>query len=305
MGSIGSAVFPLHVGAHMGGHVHGDMGEATDPWTQLNPDPFLLLLLGGLAVAYGVGWRRLRRRGGRDWATIPRAICFMLGVATLALALVSPLHHVGMHYLLSAHMVQHMLVGDIAPILLCLGMCTPMRFFLIPRPILRRAARPGVRPIMSVIGRPRTAFAAWLLATAAWYVPVLYTAALEHPALHALMWLTIFVAGVGVWSHILAMMPRMEMSHARRAAYAIGLLFAGMVVSEFLFLNDPLYPMYVDQPQRLLGLSPKADQVRASLLMTAEQMITLVMAATLIMWNHVDRVVALRDAEDPGLNVGP
>ena len=79
------------------------------------------------------------------------------------------------------------------------------------------------------------------------------------------------------------------MSHAKRAGYAVGLLFAGMVVSEFLFLNDPLYPVYVDQPDRLFGLTPEADQIRASLIMTAEQMITLLMAATLIMWSHVDR----------------
>ena len=71
-----------------------------------------------------------------------------------------------------------------------------------------------------------------------------------------------------------------------------------MLVSEFLFLNDPLYDVYVNQPDRLFDLSPEADQIRASLIMTGEQMITLLMAATLIMWNHVDGAVAERADDD-------
>jgi cytochrome c oxidase assembly factor CtaG len=294
-----AVTFPLEVG----GHVHG--GAGMDHWTEFHFDPLVLLLLGGLTLAYAVGWRRLRRRGGREWATVPRGISFLLGINTLVLALVSPLHHLGMEYLLSAHMVQHMMVGDIAPILLCLGVYGPMRFFVVPQPVLRWAAGPRMRPVIRQIGRPRTAFWAWVAATAIWYVPGIYEAALDNTALHYLMWLSIFITGVGVWSHILAMVPHMRMSHAKRAGYAVALLFAGMLVSEFLFLNDPLYQLYVDQPDRLFDLSPEADQIRASLLMTAEQMITLLMAATLIMWNHVDGAVADRAQEDAAKDLEP
>ena len=267
-------------------------------WSEWHFDPYVLLLLGALTVAYAAGWQRLRRRGGREYATIPRAIAFLTGVNTLVLALVSPLHHLGTDYLLSAHMIQHMMVGDIAPLLLCLGVYGPMQFFTVPRPILRWAGGPRMRPVIRQLARPRTAFLAWVVATGVWYVPGIYEASIENAGLHYLMWCTIFVTGVGVWSHILAMVPHMRMSHAQRAGYAVGLLFAGMFVSEFLFLNDPLYAMYVDQPERLFGLSPEADQIRASLTMTGEQMITLLMAATLIMWNHVDHAVADRAAQD-------
>ena len=278
------------------GHVHG--GSGTDHWSQWHFDPFVLLLLGALTFAYAVGWRRLRVRGGREYATIPRGIAFLCGINTLVLALISPLHHLGVDYLLSAHMVQHMMVGDIAPILLCLGVYGPMRFFVIPKPVLRWVAGPGMRPVIRELGRPRTAFWAWVVATGVWYIPVVYNAALDNTALHYLMWFTIFITGVAVWSHILAMVPHMRMTNAKRAGYAVGLLFAGMIISEFLFLNDPLYQVYVDQPDRLFGLTPEADQIRASLTMTAEQMITLLMAATLIMWNHVDNAVADRAALD-------
>lgn len=279
-----------------GGHVHG--GEVVDHWTEWHFDPWVLLLLAALTVAYAVGWQRLRRRGGREYATIPRAIAFLAGINTLVLALVSPLHHLGMDYLLSAHMSQHMMVGDIAPILLCLGVYGPIRLFAVPGPVLRWAGGPRMRPVIHWLSRPRTAFGAWVLATGVWYIPGVYEASLENGALHYFMWFTIFITGVGVWSHILAMVPHMRMSHAQRAGYAVGLLFAGMFVSEFLFLNDPLYTMYVEQPDRLFGLSPEADQIRASLTMTGEQMITLLLAATLIMWNHVDDAVAERAAQD-------
>jgi len=294
--SIGSVVtFSLQAG----GHVHGGaVAEKMDHWTEFHFDPLVLLVLGAMTVGYAVGWRRLRRRGGREWATIPRAVSFLVGINVLTLALVSPLHHIGMDMLLSAHMVQHMMVGDIAPILMCLGVYGPMRFFAWPQPVLRWAAGPSMRPVIRFIGRPRTAFWGWVVATGIWYVPPIYDAALGNAALHYVMWATIFITGVGAWSHILAMVPHMEMSHAKRAGYAVGLLFAGMIVSEFLFLNDPLYQVYVDQKDRMFGLSPEADQIKASLLMTGEQMITLIMAATLIMWNHVDGAVSQRAIDD-------
>lgn len=296
---MSAAAFPLQAG----GHAHG--ASAMDHWSEWHFDPLVLLALGALTVAYAVGWHRLRRRSGREYATIPRGIAFLAGINTLALALVSPLHHLGTDYLLSAHMLQHMMVGDIAPILLCLGVFGPMRFFAVPQPTLRWAGSPGMRPVIRQLGRPRTAFWAWVAATGVWYIPAVYTATLDSTPLHYLMWFTIFITGVAVWSHILAMVPGMRMSHAKRAGYAVGLLFAGMIVSEFLFLNDPLYQVYTDQPDRLFDLSPEADQIRASLLMTAEQMITLLMAATLIMWNHVDGAVADRAALDEASAAAP
>ena len=73
------------------------------------------------------------------------------------------------------------------------------------------------------------------------------------------------VAGLAVWMHIVGILPRIRMSHARRAGYALGLLAVNMLVSEVLFLRDPLYSVYVEQSDRLLGLSPTADQTRAAL----------------------------------------
>ena len=68
-----------------------------------------------------------------------------------------------------------------------------------------------------------------------------------------------------------------------------------MVVSEVLFLRDPLYAVYTEQPDRLLGLTPDADQMRAALIMASEQMLTLLTAAGLLLWAHVDRAAEVRE----------
>ncbi len=280
----------LQAGAH-----HADLA---DPWTVWSSAPLVPLGLGLITLLYFVGWWRLRRRGRPDLANVPRALSFLLGVQILNLALTSPLDHVAHHYLLSVHMVQHVLIGDVAPILLTLGVAGPLALFVVPRPLLRASARPRVRAVLRVAGRPWVAFVAWSVVTCGWYIPAAYAFALDNPWGHAAMQGSIILTGLAVWAHIIGTVPRMRMSHARRAAYAVGLLGVGMVLSEVLFLADPLYSAYIGQPDRLFGLSPAADQIRASLIMTGEQMITILLAATLLMWTHVDRVADERAATE-------
>ena len=189
------------------GHAHG--GEAgMDHWAEWNFDPCVLLLLRRAHPGLRARLAAPAPRGGSAYATVPRGIAFLVGINTIVLALVTPLHHLGMDYLLSAHMIQHMMVGDIAPLLLCLGVWGPMRFFVVPKPILRWAGGPED----AAGDPPARAARRWpsgpgCVATGVWYVASLYVAALENTALHYLMWFTIFITGVAVWSHILAMVP--------------------------------------------------------------------------------------------------
>jgi putative membrane protein len=288
-------LLPLQAGGH--GHAAG----GADPWTVWAFEPVVLLVLGAVAVLYAHGWWRLRSRGRGDLATIWRAFSFYAGLNVLVIALLSPLHNIAYNYLLSAHMAQHMLLGDVATILMVLGLSGPLLLFVVPRPVLRFAARPRMRPVMRFIGRPATAFVAWVLVTALWYVPALYEAALSSTALHWTMQVSIVVTGFMVWAHIVGIIPHLTMSLARRAGYAMGLLLASMIVGKFLFLRDPMYDIYINQADRIFDWSPEADQIRASLLMMSVHMITLITAATLLMWTHMDRAVAERDAAVPEL----
>ena len=272
------------------------MDHLGDPWTVWSANPPVTLALAAVTFLYLVGWWRLWGRKRLDMRSLAQAFSFLLGINILNLALTSPLDHVAHHYLLSVHMVQHVLIGDVAPILLTLGVAGPLAVAVVPRPLRRAATRPRIRPVVRVLCRPWFAFVAWSVVTCGWYVPAAYALAMRDPWAHAAMQTSIILTGLGVWAHIIGTVPGMLMSHARRAAYALGLLGVGMVLSEVLFLADPLYATYIDQPQRLFGLSPTADQVRAALVMGSEQIITILLAATLLMWTHVDRVAAEMEA---------
>src|SRR5690606_30532812 len=101
--------------------------------------------------------------------------------------------------------------------------------------------------------------------------------------------LSFLVAGTLVWLHVLGAIPRRRMTRLRRAALAGGIFAAGMVVSQTIFVLDPLYSVYVEQGERMFGLTAKADQTIAAMMMTTEQMLTLGTAAALLVWAALER----------------
>ena len=97
--------------------------------------PIVLLALIGYVVVYAVRWRTVRREGGARAASGWRLTSWCAGVFVLFLALISPIDRLG-EQLATMHMVQHLLIADIAPILLTLGLT---RWLL--RPATRRIQR--------------------------------------------------------------------------------------------------------------------------------------------------------------------
>ena len=257
------------------------------------PAPLVLLAAGLALTLFGQALVRLRRRGRKDDAGPARALLFLAGVALATLALVSPLDRAGEEYLLSAHMLQHVVIGDAAPALLVLAVRGPLCVFLLPRDVLRPPARlRWLRWLLSFLLRPAVSFGLWVLAFGAWHVPAAYDAALDHPLLHELEHASFVLAGLLVWTQLVDPTRHGRLSVGRRSAYAVALFAAGQVLADVLVFSGPLYPAYSEQPERLLGLSPAADQVRAGLLMMAEQIVTLGMCAALLLWMHVERLGA-------------
>jgi putative membrane protein len=245
--------------------------------------------LGAAAVALGLyaqAFARLRRRGR---ASLGNALLFAAGVAAGTLSVVSPLDELAEQTLLSAHMTQHLLLGDLAPLLIVLGLRGPIAFFLLPPAILRPLAR--MRPLRRALDfllRPAVSFGVWAGTLAIWHVPRLYDAALSHPALHVLEHACLFLGGALLWVQIVDPTRRRRLSVGRRAAFAAGALACGMVLSEVLLAAGPLYPHYADAVDRPFGLTYRTDQDRAALLMMAEQIATLGPAAALLLWSYVE-----------------
>jgi len=239
-----------------------------------------IAVLAGAAFAlalFGQAFVRLRRRGRKDHAGWDRAALFTLAVAIGTLALVSPLDYVGEEYLLSAHMLQHVIIGDLAVALAIVALRGPLVFFLIPAAVLGALARLGwLRTGLAFLLRPKVAFAFWAIVIAAWHVPAAYDYTIAHQVVHDLEHLSFVVVGVLVWVQLVDPARRRDLGLVGRLALAIALFAAGQVLADVLiFAQRPLYGSYAEQPDRLLGLSPLEDQRLAGLVMMGEQLLTL------------------------------
>jgi cytochrome c oxidase assembly factor CtaG len=253
-------------------------------------DP-VALVAAGLAVAlYAQAFVRLRRRNPQ-LAGVGNALLFLAGVAIATLAVISPLDALAEDTLLSAHMAQHLLIGDLAPLLLVLGVRGPIAVFLLPPQALRPLAHNrAVRATLDFLLRPVVSFTVWAIALGAWHVPAAYDLALDHAAIHVLEHASLFLGGLLLWIQIVDPARRHRLSPGRRAAFAATALVAGMGLSEVLLVSGPLYPHYADAVDRPFGLTYRSDQDRAALLMMAEQIATLGPAAALLLWSHVETV---------------
>lgn len=203
------------------------------------------------AVLYARWWRASAERDRARPAT------FYAALAALTLALNGPLHDLSDGYLLSAHMVQHLVLTLVVPPLLLAG--TPAA---LADGLLRRvAAWPGAGAVVGAMTRPLPAFAAYAVALIAWHLPGPYNAALEHHGWHVVEHLTLLAAALLGWWPILS-----PSSVAPAIPYGAQLLYLFVfgipmtVVGAFVTAaEDVLYPFYAAAP-RLFGLTPLADQ---------------------------------------------
>jgi cytochrome c oxidase assembly factor CtaG len=245
-------------------------------------DPGVLAGAGVALAFFAQGWVRLRRRGRAGW---DRAALFCLGVAVATLALVSPLHEIGETSLLSAHMLQHVALGDIAPALLVVALRGPLTFFFLPADVLRTLAR--VRPLrraLSWLLRPKVSFGVWALTLGLWHMPAAYDYALTHPLAHELEHVSFMTGGLLVWAQLVDPARRQALTRSGRLAYAGCLFAAGSALADVLvFAPGPLFPSYNPAPEPLLGLSPRGDQQLAGLVMLVEQAAALALCTAFLL----------------------
>jgi putative membrane protein len=272
---------------------HGDLVPRSELGSAWETPP---AVLAGAALALGLflqAWIRLRRRGRTDHAGYGRLALFAAAVALGTLALVSPLDPIGEEYLLSAHMLEHVLIGDAAVAIAIVALRGPLIFFLLPPWILGPLARVGpVRRFLGLLLRPWVSFLVWAVVFAAWHYPSAYDYVLDHQAVHDLQHVTFVIAGVLVWTQLLDPARRGELRRSGRIALAVALFVSGQILADVLIFSfDPLYRAYAAQDERLLGLSPLADQQFAGVVMMVEQTITLgACVAWLLLASHRELV---------------
>lgn len=223
------------------------------------------VLMGGLvtaAVAYylAVGPLRQRIAPGEPYPT-GRALVFGLGLLMLYLNEGSPLHDLAERYLLSAHMVQHLLLSYVvAPVLLA-G---------VPVWLLRAMfARRRVLPVSRVLLSPLVTFFTFSLIMAVYHVPVVYDLALANTSLHHAVHFVVLVASLMMWWPLMGGVPELpKPAFLSRLVYVFLLPVAQIPIFGLVtFADAPLYSAYAVMPVRAFGLAVLEDQALAGVIM--------------------------------------
>jgi putative copper resistance protein D len=240
---------------------------------------------------------RLRRRGRPDLAGWDRVALFAAGLGVTLFALVGPLDRLADEKLLSAHMAQHVLIGDLGPALMIAALRGPLLVFFLPAAILAPLARNRrVRAVLGTLLRPRVAFSLWAVNLAIWHVPYVYDLALAHQNLHNFEHVCWMFCGVLVWTLLIDPGSHRRLTVGGRVALAAAMFAAGMILSDVLvFSFMPLYPWY----HGAYGISALLDQQLAGIVMTVEQLLTLGVCVALLLRPRWSRSRAGRLAASP------
>jgi cytochrome c oxidase assembly factor CtaG len=230
--------------------------------------PLQLVPIALIAIAYGLRARTLAGRG----QPVPgwRIGLFALGIVLLLVAVASPIAAVAEEELFAFHMVQHLLLGDLAPLCILAGLTGPLL-----RPIL---ALPGVMRL-KVFANPFVALPVWAANLAIWHLPALYEASVTNGAVHALQHTAFFSAGIVLWLPVLETLPAPEwFGTGWKLAYVVGVRLVGTLLGNvFVWAGEAFYDVY-DTGSKYLGLSPEADQSLAGSIMMLEGSIVTVVA---------------------------
>jgi cytochrome c oxidase assembly factor CtaG len=259
----------------------------------------VLLPLALLIGIYVFRFREARREAGGRGAGWLQATCFALSMLVLFAAVASPIDTLGENYLFSAHMVQHILLGDLVPLLLLLSLSR-----VIMRPATRRLQK--VERALGRVANPVTFIFAWLLLICVWHIPALYDAALEHPFVHGLEHGSFFLAGTLVWWPLIQPVPmRYRLQGMGAFAYTFGAKVSLGVLGLYLTWSKSVAYDYYEHVPRIWGLSALQDQNVGGALMMVEQAIVLVIVESFLfvkMLQHSEeaelRRERLEDAED-------
>ena len=233
---------------------------------QLQAQQLIPVLVAGFA--YRTRARQLAAKRRRVRAA--RQVSFYTGLAIALVALVTPLDWYAENRLLWVHMIQHLLLGDIAPLLIVLGLTGPL---LRPLLALRWARR------LRALTHPLVALPLWIVDFYVWHVPLLYQAALRHENVHALEHMCFFFFGAVMWAAVIEPLPGPAwFGNGWKAIYTLAIRAAGAVLANvFIWAGHPFYPYYA-RIDRLAGVSPVSDQRAAGAIMFIEGSVVTMLA---------------------------
>jgi putative membrane protein len=225
-----------------------------------------------------IGYAALAR-GRQDFSPL-RGISYIVGVVILWVALETPIDTLSDHYLQSVHMLQHVLLGILAPPLLLLGLSPSMAATL--------ARFPGVRLLTEPV-------AAQVLAAAVmigWHLPPLYDAT-ENESIHIFEHLTFIASGVLFWWPVLeatSAQSRWQLGEVGKLAYLmVGTFPQDGVAIVLQFSRVPFYDFYRHAPMLVPGWDAVIDQNVAGTVLQLIGKTSYLVAAIVVFFRWVAR----------------
>ena len=228
----------------------------------LGPWSFEPLQIVPTVVAAALYARRARTLA-REGRPVPgwRQACFWTGIALVVLALNSPIDSLGESHFFFVHMLQHQLIGDLAPLCFVAGLTGPILRPVLALPIVDR---------LRVLTHPLVALPVWAVDLYVWHIPLLYDGALHHTALHAAQHLLFFTCGALMWAPVIETLPAPEwFGTGMKLGYiAVVRLIETILGNVFIWSSSAFYSPYRHAPQ--WGITPVHDLNLGGVVMMAE-----------------------------------
>lgn len=228
----------------------------------MSPTLVALLELIPLTLAIVVYWHRVMEL---SWAGRPvplwRQLCFGSGIVLMLLMLFSPGGFLA-EELVIAHMIEHLIIGDIVSLLLVLGLTRA-----IMQPVL------SIRPLskLQVLANPLVAYPLWAINLFVWHLPALYDSAYGGAAIHGLEHSMFLGFGMLMWMPVFGPLPTPSwFSASWKIIYVIAVRFTAAVLGNILMWSSfTLYENYA-AGQAKWGLTAVQDQSIAGVIMMVE-----------------------------------
>jgi cytochrome c oxidase assembly factor CtaG len=161
-----------------------------------------------------------------------------------------------------AHMVEHLVIGDLGTLLLVLGLTGP---------VLAPVLRIGFFDRLRVLAHPLVAFPLWAVNLYFWHVPLFHEAAVRHDVVHATQHFCFVAFGFNMWMALLGPLPKPAwFGNLARLFYIIAVRITGAILGNvFVFGGHVFFTVYA-AGERAHGISPGADQNAAGAVMMVE-----------------------------------
>jgi putative membrane protein len=251
-----------------------------------------LVLTGTLivfAIIYARGWFVIRKTRPAQFPAW-RLVLFLLGIALIWLAIASPLDRFA-DTLLSAHMVEHLLLMSFVPPFLLLGSPTVPLLRGLPREVVVYLLRPLIRMktlrhLGHILVAPQVAWLAMNLIFLGWHVPAAYDFALENERWHEFEHMCFLGTSILFWWPLIRPWPMRE--HYAGWFMLLYLVMADIVntvLSAFLaFCDRPVYGYYLKKPNAF-HISPLSDQRAGAVAMWVTGSLVFLVPAIILTFN--------------------